>query len=266
MPLNTFNNTVSFFDIAAGKLPGSLAINKFGEAPSGIQTTLTDIWSRADATPTQQIWLAPTSAKVHALVSSSDSDGKTGAPASVGARTIRIYGLKTWDTAESSEDVTLDGTTPVNTANSYVIIHRMKVLTSGTSGPNVGTITATAADLGTVTATIIATDGQTEMAIYGVPSTKDAYCPGWYAGIDKSSGLVVSVDYHLLVNEAPNVNPIVFLRKDDITLQSNGTSMFQKQFIIPAKFSGPCIIKVGATASSADTDGVAGFDLVMVDK
>lgn len=261
------NENQSFLlEVARGNIKGMKSVNKFGAAPNGAQTTATDIWSRANATPTQQIWVAPTQARQHAIASSSDLDGKTAAPNSVGARTIRIYGLTSWSTAETSEDITLDGTTGVLTANNYVIIHRMKVLTSGSQSINVGTISATAATDNTITAVIIAGEGQTEMAIYGVPSTQDAYCFGWYAAIDKTSAAATTCDFELRVNENPNAQLLNFIRKDDISLQSTGTNMFQKQFMIPNKFSGACIIKIQAIASSVDTDAEAGFDLILVDK
>ncbi len=248
--------------VARGQVSGVTNIFKFGAAPSGLQTTTTDIWYRADSAATQQIWLAPTAARIHAIVSSSASDD--GSPVGVGARTIRVYGLKTWDLAETSEDITLDGTTPVNTANSYVIIHRMKVLTMGASGPNVGTITATAATDGTITAGISPGDGQTEMAIYGVPSIQSFYMDSWSANIDKSSGTAASADLHVRVNENPNVQTLGYLRKDDISLQSTGSNIFQKHYPVLVKYAGPCIIKIQGEASSADLDTEASFSGFLV--
>lgn len=248
--------------VARGLVTGVTQINKFGASPSGVQTTATDIWSRADATPTQQIWLAPTAARVHAIVSSSTSDD--GNPVGVGARTIRVYGLTSWSTAETSEDITLDGTTPVNTANSYVIIHRMKVLTSGATSINVGNITATAATDSTVTAVILAGDGQTEMAIYGVPSVQSFYLTRWGVGIDKSSGGAASCDFQMRVNENPNVQTTNFIRKDDMSVQSTGSQSFERNYHNPVKFSGPCIIKVQGIASANDTDAKSGFDGYLV--
>jgi len=244
--------------VARGLVSGITSVNKFGAATSGIQTTATDIWSRADATPTQQIWLAPTAARIHAIVSTSADDD--GDPAGTGARTIRIYGLKTWDLAETSEDIILNGITPVNTVNSYVIIHRMKVLTCGASGPNVGTISATAATDTTVTAVIMPGDGQTEMAIYGVPSIQSFYLTRWGAGIAKASGVQADANFEIRVNESPNVNTTCFLRKNDLSVQSTGSNNIEKHFYNPIKYAGPCIIKVQATASASDVDGKSAFD------
>lgn len=237
--------------VARGLVTGVSRINKFGAAPDGVQTTATDIWSRADSAATQQIWLAPTAARVHAIVSSSADDD--GSPVGNGARTIRVYGLQTWASAETSEDVTLNGTTPVNTANSYVIIHRMKVLTSGATAINVGTITATAATDGTITAVIAIGDGQTEMAVYGIASGYTFYLKRWGASIGKGN-TTISVNFKLLVNENPNVQTTNFLRKDDINLVSTGTSGISRNYDIPPSFAGPCIIKVQSIASAADTD------------
>lgn len=249
-------------DVARGLITGITQVNKFGAAPNGIQTTATDVWSRADSTPTQQIWLSPTAARIHAIVSSSTDDD--GSPVGTGARTIRVYGLKTWDLAETSEDITLDGTTPVNTANSYVIIHRMKVLTCGANGPNVGTITATAATDTTITAIIAPGDGQTEMAIYGVPSIQSLYMTRWSCSIAKSSGVVVDATFQLRVNESPNIQTSCYLRKNDLSVQSNGNNNVEKHFDNPVKYAGPCIIKVQGIASSADVDAKSGFDGYLV--
>lgn len=244
--------------VARGLISGVSSVNKFGAAPDGIQTTATDIWGRANSTPTQQIWLAPTAARIHAIVSTSTDDD--GSPVGLGARTIRVYGLKTWDLAETNEDITLDGTTPVNTANSYVIIHRMKVLTCGASGPNVGTISATAATDTTVTAVILPGDGQTEMAIYGVPSIQSFYMTRWSGEIAKSSGTAAHATFELRVNENPNVQTVAFLRKNDLSVQSTGTNSLSKTFPNPIKYAGPCIIKSQAIASGADIDGKSAFD------
>jgi len=244
-----------FSELALGNIEGHSRVNKFGTAPDGVQTTATDIWSRADATPTQQIWLAPTAARIHALVSSSAAD--TGF-------SIRVYGLKTWDSLETNELVTLNGTTPVNTANSYVIIHRMKMVPTAAKVINAGTITATAATDGTITAVILPGDGQTEMAIYGVPSVQKALLHRWSVNIDRTTGVAIAVDFRLRVNENPNVQTTGFLRKDDISLTSTGTTVVERFYKVPPVYAGPCIIKIQAISTSADTEGESGFDLELV--
>ena len=80
-------------------------VYKFGQATDCDAGVDTDIWSRANSTDAESTWVAPTQARTHQITSTSTSDTSDGA----GARTIRIYGLTDWDTAEVSEDITMDG-------------------------------------------------------------------------------------------------------------------------------------------------------------
>lgn len=95
------------------------------------------------------LWLPPTAARVHAIVSTSTDDD--GSPAGTGARTVRVTGF-TAAGVTSSETVTMDGTTPVNTSGSYLHITEIQVLTVGSGGTNAGIITATAASDSTISA------------------------------------------------------------------------------------------------------------------
>lgn len=249
--------------VSRGLVSGIAAVNKFGHAPSGAQTTPTDIWDRADATPTQQIWIAPTTARLHAIVSDSASDD--GSPVGVGARTLRVWGLTSWSAAEVSEDIILNGTTPVNTANSYVIVHRMQVLTAGTTAINVGTITATAATDGTVTAAIRPTIGQTHMVIFGVPSTQTFYLTAVALSMNDASAKS-RTDMALLVNTSPDVSPlnVRFVNMNHFQLQNEGASFLERVFNPYRALAGPCIIKLQTVASQADLDVYAGFDGYLV--
>lgn len=248
-------------EIARGNISGVTCVNKFGEAPSGVQATVTDIWDRADATPTQQIWTAPTQARTHTIASTdaNDTDGGTG------ARTVRVWGLTSWTTAETSEDVTMDTASPPVTSNSYVIIHRMRVLTSGATSVNIGTITATATTDATVTATIRPSEGTTHMAIYGFPSIQTAYLFRWYGSINKSSGAVGTINFKLVFNPEPNAQLTHFAIRSERGVQSTGTSDVDWHLPIPLKLAGPGIIKIQGIASAADVDGSAGFDIILID-
>lgn len=269
------NFGVGFLDshlaIARGKVPGSASVNKYGRAVAGIQLTDTDIWDRANAAATQQIWLAPTQARIHAIVSNSVEDSDSGGVVAQGdgCRTIRLWGLKTWSTKETSEDVILDGTTAVNTENTYVIIHRMKMLTHGSLGPNDGTITATAATDGTVTAQINPGQGQTNMTILGIPSTQVAYMTSYDVNSHNTGNpaTVVETDFSMLINESPDVDETSsgFINKSNIGMIASGSSDFSKSYDPYLKIEGPAIIKFQAISTLADTEGVAEFDLILID-
>ena len=244
-------------DAARGLVPGISTVNKFGRTNNVDSGVSTDIH---DGAGTNVIWDAPTAARIHAIVSNSGSDTSAG----TGMRTLKVYGLTSWTTAETSETVTLSGGTPVNTVNAYVIIHRMKAVTYGTSGPNVGTITATAATDGTVTATILPMEGQTQMAIYGVPSTQTFYMTKYYATVLKTGGTAISADIQMLANEEAASFRTGYVIKQTGSIHEDGTSNLVHSFDPPKSFPGPCIIKIQAIGSAADCDISAGFDGYLV--
>jgi len=247
-------DTRSDFDdqVALGNVEGVYSVNKYGRS-TNVDAAATDIW---DLTASQPIWLAPTASRIHAIVSASANDTAAG----TGARTVQIYGLKDWDSKESSEVITMAGETPVNTENAYVIIHRMKVLTWSTAGPNAGIIKATAASDSTITAQILAGAGQTQMAIYGVPSTQTLLINKMYTSLLQASALTGLCDITLLYNPIPKTLTTKFLTKHSSGISAVGDSRSPDDFKPAKKFLGPGILKIQALGSAADLDVSAGFD------
>jgi hypothetical protein len=257
-----FANSDFGLEVSKGNIPGHYPLNKFGRGPLGIQTTATDVWDRADAAPTQQIWLAPTAARIHTISSDNAADDTGG----VGANSVKVYYLADWDTAETSETVTGDIDAGIAMSNAAVMIHRMKVIPQATStSANVGTIIATAAGDATITAQINPGEGQTQMAIYGVPSTQTFYMTEYYGSINKNSGAPGTINFSLQVNEDPSVQVLSFLTKNTRGVQSTGNSGDTWPFDPPFAIPGPAIVKVQGVASAADIEGSAGFDGYVVD-
>lgn len=255
-------------EVPKGDIPGTKGVNKFGrniEIDSGVTADIWDGGHTVASGGTSLIWVPPTAARIHAIVSTSDNDSDTGGSVAQGdgARTIQVYGLASWTTAETSETIIMDGTNPVNTG-SYVIIHRIKVLTSGgnTNVP-VGIITATAADDATITAKIRVGQGQTQMAIYGWPSTQTLYLDHYYASALKAVSTGVA-NISLRLNPEPNAELDTWLVKHTQGLQTTGTSYIQHEFTPYNGFAGPGILKIQATSGTNDMDISAGFDAFLV--
>ncbi|MCP4343301.1 MAG: hypothetical protein GY799_31605 [Desulfobulbaceae bacterium] len=247
------------------------SVNKFGRSIN-VDQHETDIWDVANQSsyPTaglddQDIWVAPTQARIH-NVKSTDSDDD-GDPVGDGARTIRVYGLTDWDTKETSEVITLNGTTDVATSNAYVIIHRMKVLTKGATAINVGTIYATAVTDDTITAQINPGEGQTQMAIYGIPSIQTACMTGFYASVLRA-GLSTNerhVDIQVLFNPEPDSELLNFQTKHSTMAGTRASDPFLHTYLPYNGFNGPGIFKIQAIGSANNLDVSAGFDLILVE-
>jgi hypothetical protein len=245
-----------------GNVPNHHCVNKFGRTTNADSGVLTDVWDGANATLNQPIWVAPTAARIHTLVSTSANDAAAG----TGARTVRVYGLTSWDTSEVYEDVTMNGITGVAMTTAMVIIHRMEVLTKGAAGPNDGVITATAATDATITAQInngAPGEGQTQMAIYGLPSIETAYMMDFYTSANRnvSTG---GVDVRLLVNPTPDDELLAFVTKATASLILAGNSLHHHDYTPYLRIDGPAIIKVQVQTSANDFDVSAGFNMIRV--
>jgi len=229
-------------------------LTKYGRN-TNVDATPTDLWDLY----TQPIWLAPTATRIHAIVSSDTNDTSAG----TGARTVQIWGLRNWDSAEITETVTMNGTTPVNTANSYVIIHRMRCKTWSTAGPNAGIIKATAATDSTITSQMVAGAGSTQMAIYGVPSTQVLCLYRLYANLNRAGGATPLADVSLLCNSYADVVPTKFITTHTFGIEGAGTSALTINYAVPKYVAGPCCLKLQATGSTTDLDISGGFDGVV---
>jgi len=73
------------------------------------------------------------------------------------------------------------------------------------------------------------------------------------------------VDFTMLVNESPDVDTTIFLNKLNMGLMATGTTAYHKMYRPYKTIPGPAIIKFQATATTADSEGVAEFDLILVD-
>lgn len=183
-------------EIAQGKVGGHDFVAKFGRnSEINIASTPEDVWE-GGGTYTGQPTGSPETVEVFSSDAADDSAG-------TGMRTLRIFGLLTSDaTEETSEDVVLDGVTPVNTVNTWYRIYRALGLTYGSGGTNAGIITirhnVTTAN---VFASIPAGRGQTAIAAWTCPAGKTAYLVGFYVSMARGSGAAGSAEISFRVRE-----------------------------------------------------------------
>ena len=249
-------------EIPAGRIDNTTCVNKFGNTTNADSGITTDIWDRANVANNQAIWVAPTQARTHTIASTSANDTSGG----TGANTVRIHGLTSWSASgETVEDVTMNTASPPVTSNSFVIIYRMRVLTKGATSTNEGTITATATTDASVTAQIEPGNGQTEMAIMGIPDTQTAYVTCMYGALLAATPNNAQANVTLRSNPEPDVELTNFNLKFRIGLMSSGSSETRHCFNPYYKLPGPALIKVQVAANQNNGDVSGGFDLIIED-
>jgi hypothetical protein len=224
--------------VARGQIPGHKLQFKFGHNLA-VSNTKETIWAEGG------LYVYPTSATQMTVSSSSADDAAAG----TGARTINIQGLDA-DYNEISEDIILNGQTPVTTVNSYLRINRGAVLTAGTGGKNAGIIRA---GTGTVTSGVPANvflsidgdgDNQTLMCLWTVPAGYTAFM----VQTNISTGNASQTPALLKATLVARPQGGVFNTKERITLK-DGNHLQDYNF--PLRFTEKTDLEVRAKSSSA---------------
>jgi hypothetical protein len=200
------------------------------------------------------------------IVSDDDEDG--GAGTDTGALSAIVYGLDSGFN-EVSQTINLNGTAPVPLDDQNLLrVYRIIVLTAGSVGTNVGEIDvreiATPAN---IYAGVQIGDGQTQMAIYTIPSGKSGYFIKGYVGIGAGGSPVSNED--ALFKWKARINPDAngaWATKGQIDVTTSGSNWWQYEYgasagPLPEKTD----IKIECTSTSATLGVVGGFDLLLVD-
>tara|TARA_Y100000310_G_scaffold327402_1_gene393717 strand:- start:1978 stop:2694 length:717 start_codon:yes stop_codon:yes gene_type:complete len=189
----------------------------------------------------------PASAVSMEVVSSSADDDSAG----TGVRTVQVYGLDS-SHAVQSESVTMDGTTPVATANSYLRINAFYALTTGSGLKAAGNIDIRHVDDTPLYARIPTGYNTMTGAQFTVPAGKTAYVNGWWAGGASNPGRVFLMATKDPVSDALITD--VFQVIDTIPLHNK---TIQKKGLI--QFPAQCDIKFAALALANNMATSAGF-------
>jgi hypothetical protein len=160
-------------EVAKGNVTGHALIRQYGfNADIDDAATYEDVWSPGASKSWQ------TGAQSMEAVSSDADDTSAGA----GARTIRVLTLDA-SHDEDTQDVTMNGATPVALTGTHFDVYSAHVLTAGATETNEGAIDIQVASAGAVQAQIPLGFGETQQALYVIPNGKTGYVIDWGVGL-----------------------------------------------------------------------------------
>ncbi len=199
------------------------------------------------------VYTPQTNAAQRSVVSTSASDTSAG----TGAQKVAITYYDNTGAGPTTEVVTLNGTTAVNTVGTNIaFIESMVVTQVGTGGGNVGTIeifTGTAGG-GSAFASIAPGDNTTYWAHHYVAVGKTCYITMLLGSASVVNGqLTLNYVSPLSTNTAPQLNP-------DVTYRHGTTEAGPRFYNVPIAIAGPALIFLNEKpdASTASTT-YAGF-------
>lgn len=192
------------------------------------------------------------------IASSSANDTSAG----TGARTLKIFYYDSSGAGPFSETMTLNGTSFVNTVSTTICyIEQITVITAGSTGSNVGTITLKAATAGggVTIGTMVPTDNQTFWCHHYIATAKTCNITGiscGHNGTTVGSGALFTVNA-LTIGVANAVETQV----SDFVRLYGQTSTFARNYSSPIVVTGPARLQVYVTPeTSSSTTYRAAFD------
>lgn len=234
-----------FAACAANKVFGCKTINKFGNNTDIDTGAAETVWSAGGDYP----WSSLATAQALELVSDSANDAAAG----TGCRSVNVQGLDT-NYDEQNENVTPNGITAVDLANTYLRVFRLKCTSAGSGGQNAGTITVRLDGAGQVVATIDPTNNQSLMAVWTVPAGYTALCTGYYKTVNKANSAAIDA----LLYARPEGE--VFQLKHKTGGHTQGSTDSVHTFDPKLSFAEKTDLELKAISSANNTDISGGFD------
>ena len=229
-------------EVSTGRIANTATITVVGRNPDvPSSSAFASVWSGTGV----YTGFNATTAEILSIVSDDTADTLLG----TGARTLTITGLNL-AYIEQTETISLNGTTPVFTINSYLRVNSIIVATAGSTGGNVGTITIKqSVTTANVFGIINPTDNSSLACIYTVPANCTASVIESYGSLANKTSASVELTYSVrLVGK-------VFIIAKWLAINSSGSSYTQRKFAVPLKAL-PTGTDIKASANS-DTPGVA---------
>lgn len=178
---------------SAGKILGVSPLFKFGQNYDIDTGTLPE-----DIISWGGYKLFPTTSSTVSIVSSNAQDGVAG----TGIQTLSIEGLDS-EYNIISEEIILNGVTPVVTTNSYYRVYRMKGTLAGSNQRAEGDITATHSE--GVISEVVSSTGQSQDCTYTVPANHTLLLDRMKASIERTNAGAGAEIHFEIMNEGTNV-------------------------------------------------------------
>lgn len=235
-----------------------LYIRKFGRNPEIDNDASRDIYNGGLKTGGVANYPFLTTAQTVNVASTSAEDDATKDPAGTGCYTLYIEGLDT-NYELQTETISMNGTTNVTTSGTYMRIYRSYVVTAGSTGGNVGTITGTTTSSDDDIFNISPVQGQTRLTPHTVRAGYTAYLVRHWAYMNRTntSG---SSDIEFLIRPFGEAWRSVSL----IGVVGGGQSGYEHNEILPFCMEEKTDMRMRGTVSANNTDISAGFDLIML--